>query len=267
MQYSCGPGYPTTSAPSKWAHRSAAIHGLLILAILFLSCVATGIWGGSQGSCFHCGSVRTCSLLPFLRPFPDCSPRTPSHEALVSILHWTRLGNLSARLASLLAELALVSLQQTDPLSPDGFTLVKKISFMKHHTIFFEVTWKRKVVGGKGRTRNEGNVKRERLLTHGWILFSWNGYLSHFRRCLCKKTSVSKRMQWSPIPWWNTFYVILFFIFYHFSWFIFFPIISWKRVVEKLHINLTGFEKSQVCLLVQNEIPARADSFVTSMLK
>lgn len=36
-----------------------------------------------------------------------------------------------------------------------------------------------------------------------------------------------------------------------------FPIISSNRVVNKLHINLAGFENSQVCLLIQNEIPAR----------
>lgn len=79
-------------------------------------------------------------------------------------------------------------------LSPAGLTLVKKILIMKPHTRFFEVTWKMKEGVGKRRASNEGNLKHKHLLTHGWILFSWNGYLSHFRRCLGKKRSVSTRM-------------------------------------------------------------------------
>lgn len=39
-----------------------------------------------------------------------------------------------------------------------------------------------------------------------------------------------------------------------------FSITSSYRVVDKLHINLMGFENSQVCLLIQNEMPARANS-------
>lgn len=117
----------TSSVPSKWAHRSAAVCGLLILAIHFLCCVATGTRGGSQGSCFHGGSMRICSLLLFIRPFPDCSPCIPFLKALVSVLHWTWLENLTASLAISLAEMPLVPLQQTDPLSAAGLTLVKKI--------------------------------------------------------------------------------------------------------------------------------------------
>lgn len=74
-----------------------------------------------------------------------------------------------------------------------------------------------------------------------------------------RKDQLVQRMYSYPIPWWDTFCVILFSIFYHLSTFDFFSIISSNRIVDKRHTNLMGFENSQVCLLIQNEIPARAN--------
>lgn len=54
---------------------------------------------------------------PWLQPFSQCFGH---------ILHWAWLENLTARLVSLLAEMALVPLQQTDPLSPANFPQLKR---------------------------------------------------------------------------------------------------------------------------------------------